>query len=375
VQNVLDGPRAALTVAQVQYLIRDSPAVTVSAGLELLDANLNVTADISDSLVGGTVSRASYAVLHGTASLELSTALDWGQAIVRPFYVMTDGALSARFNLGAYYTSVPTRDAGLATPTYTVSGFDILHNLNTPVGEAYSVDTGSTYLSAVASILTARGSVYVTDQTASASVLPSPKVWPFDDKTTWLAIVNDLLAAIGYRGIFSDWNGVLHCEPYRPPNQRAPEWLYDIGPLTSMLSVSRVVTEDYFDAPNRWVYYRSNNVDSTAPVEGNGIYTYVNASTGPTSILARNGRVITAVRPVDVADQASLVSLATAGIDADLRLIRHVSLTTFPNPLHWHFDRVYVTDASLTGTYSDVLVTNWSLPLDGSDMSQEWTIL
>jgi hypothetical protein len=322
-----------LSAAQVQSLIRDTAALKTSAGVELLDIGLNVLADLTDVFGGGTVSRSSYATLHGTA-------------VLRPYMVLNDGVTFARFNLGAYLTSSPREEVGEAPATHEIAGYDILHWLNTPVGEAFSVDAGTGYLAAAETILTTQGIVaYQIDQTRADAVLPTARIWPLDDNTTWLNIVNDLTSAIGYQGIWSDWNGALRIVPYDNPTDRATEWLYDTDPLTSMLGQQRVAVRDF-----------------------------VNESTGPTSRAARGRTITAAPQQVDAVDQTALIALAQSRIDADLRLMTTFEMTTAPNPLHWHFDRVTVDDPEL-GILPDALVTKWDLPLDGGDMAQSWSLL
>src|SRR6266498_3300 len=261
-----------LSSAQVVSLIRDTPALEVSAGLELLDLGLNVLADLTDVFAGGSVSRASYATLHGTATLHVAQTLDWGTAILRPYMILGDGVTSARFNLGAYLTSSPREVIGELPASHEVAGYDLLHWLNAPVGEAYSVDAGTGYLAAAEAILTTQGIVtYQIDQTRGDAVLPAARIWPLDANTTWLNIVNDLTSAVGYQGIWSDWDGALRVGPYVNPADRATEWLYDVDPLTSMLGQQRVAVQDFFAAPNRWVFFWSADPSGAQPVDGAGI--------------------------------------------------------------------------------------------------------
>jgi hypothetical protein len=367
-------PRQAFTDATIIRIIRDEPAVEFSAGLELLNMGLQVLDDLTNDFIGGSVARNAYATLHGTATLGLTRVLDWGRAIVRPYMNMTDGTTLIRFNLGAYFTSTPERTLGYEPETYGIAGYDMLHGLSTTVGEAYAVDAGVGYLDAVAAILTAQGYTrFVIDRDAAGTVLPSARVWPIDEQTKWLTIVNDLLGAIGYQGIWSDWDGWLRVHKYVSPSARSSEWTYDVDPETSMLDTLRTLRRDYFEAPNRWVAVRTNNIDGAAPVEGDGIYTYVNQYLGDTSVQAR-GRIISKVVPLEAADQASLVAAAQKTIDADTRTSATMALTTWPNPLHWHFDRVTLNDPDV-GPVADVLSTSWTLPLDGSLMSHGWSLL
>jgi hypothetical protein len=367
-------PRSALTGAQVTALIRDAPGLVVAAGCELVDQALSVLEDITERLAGGSVTRQSYATLHGTAQLAVEGELEWGAALVRPYMVLTAGAVSARFNLGVYFTSTPLTELGPAPVIYDVTCYDILDGLNTPVGDSYAVESSAFVLATVETILVGQGFTrYVIDPAASGRLLPSARVWVLDEDVTWLGVVNDLLGSVGYAGLWSDWDGVLRAAPYAPPSQRSSEWTYDTGELTSQLTPQRTAELDLYRAPNRWVAYRANFVDGPTPVEGAGKYTVVNQSSGPTSVDARRGRVITRVVPLDAADQAGLVAAAQSVIDADLRLTVRLNVGTAPNPLHWHFDRITVDDPELGPFGSEMLVASWTLPLDGADMSHEWT--
>lgn len=374
-QPLTGGPRSSITAADVTALIRDSVALRVAAGCELLDRSLSVIADITDLLAAGSVTRSSYADLHGSASLSIESTLDWGSAIVRPYMVLSSTASTARFNLGAYYTSTPKTALGEAPLVHDVECIDILDGLNTPTGETFDVAAGAGYLATVEAILLAQGfTAYQIDQASASTVLPSARQWLLDESTTWLGIVNDLLASIGYQGIWSDWDGRLRVQQYVSPSSRSPEWVYDVDGSTSMLTLGRTIERDFYRAPNRWVFYRSNNVDGAAPVEGNGLYTVVNQADGPTSIEARGGRVISKPVPLDVADQGSLVKAGQRIVDDDMAVNAKLTVGVAPNPLHWHMDVVTVNDPDVAPA-GPALVTKWTLPLDGGDGAQEWSLL
>lgn len=356
-----------LTSAQLVSLLQNSPDPYLTGGLELVDLGLNLIEDISDDLLGGEVARNSYAAMHGTASLRVGRVLDWGAALVRPYLTITGtvvgtGRLSARFNLGVYHPTVPEQITGETPATWQVEGYDILWRLNQPIGDAYAIAAGDAYLTKVEEILTGRGyQVYVINQTGAATVAPTDRTWAFDESMTWLTVVNDLLSSIGYSSVWSDWNGRLRCEPYVLPQSRAVEWTYTDDAATTMLGVQRTITRDFTESPNRWVIYRSNNIDDIAPSEGAGKVTIQNDSTGDTSVAARGGLVITKVQGVDAADQGSLIAQANAIVQTDMDLPSVVTGTLpVPNPLHWHFDRLFINTAEYLG---DVQCTEWSLPL------------
>lgn len=356
-------------------LLVNPASLIFGKGLELTDLSLLPGEDVSADLKSSSVSRSSYATLHGTAKIGIARELDWGKAIVRPYITFTDGTTKARINLGAYFMNAPERDAEEEPVVYDVQCVDILDILRDSVGDSYSVPAGTSYLDAVKVILDSRGVQFpIIDNTAASAVLPTARSWPFDDRITWLSIVNDLLASIGYQGIFSDWDGHLVVQPYVSPRMRPSEWIYNDSPTQGMLARKRSIKRNFTDAPNRWVFYQTNNSGGPAPVEGAGIYSYVNEFIGDTSVAAR-GRIITRPVGLDVADHASLVAAAQITIDADMQVPQVIKAQTFPNPFHWHFDRMTVDDPRL-GPRMEVVGTTWTLNLAPTNtMTHEWTVL
>lgn len=374
-QPVIVPVRSDKTSAQIINLIENEPSKIIGAGAELLNLNLDVLEDITTNLVDGTVRRSNYATLHGSASLNISRELPWGRAIVRPFMTIESGATLARFNLGAFFTNTPERVLGTTPLTYSVECFDLLHALDTPTGEAFQVASGTRYLDAVEGILTDQGFTrIIIDRTRATTTLPATKVWPIAENITWLIVVNELLAAIGYRGIWSDWDGYLRCESYETPSTRQPEWTYNATSLNSIVTQERTYIRDFYAAPNRWVATRNGQIDTTTPVEGAGIYTEVNQNNGDTSISARGGRVITRLLSFDAADQAALIAQTKSAIEADLTLKTKIIVGSAPNPLHGHFDVVRFTDAE-AGADLKLLESSWELSLTGGDMKHEWSTL
>lgn len=376
-QPYVDPPRDQLTSDQIVQLLQNEEAIELTGGLEIVNINLDMIEDISGDLGGGSVERQSYADLHGSARFKITRTIDWGGDLLRPYIVISGGGIEARFNLGVYHPTTPAHSLEETPATYDVEGYDILLRLHQSVGDAFSIAAGESYLVKIEEILQGRGyTQYIIDQQAASSVAPDARVWAFDDSITWLTIVNDMLASIGYAGIWSDWNGRLRLQPYLNPIDRAPEWYYSDDAATSMLSTKRSVERDYFASPNRWVIYRSNLVDGDTPVEGDGIYTYINDSTGDTSVDARRGLVITHTEGVDVADQGALVARAQQIINADMEVPTLYAVQVSPNPLHWHFDRLLVSDSAAIPV-ADVMCTQWSLPLppDQGDMTQQWRVL
>lgn len=131
-------PREHLTAQQVMDLLTGDE-VTVSAGLELLDSQNQLVADISDDLVGGKVDHDGRATVHGSCSLRILQPLAWGRDRVLVYMTLSNAAVSARFNVGVYVLTTPQDKRGETPQTFEVQGYDLLQPLLDPVGDTYVV--------------------------------------------------------------------------------------------------------------------------------------------------------------------------------------------------------------------------------------------
>lgn len=379
-QTLNSVPREAFTADQVAAMLV-APDLTVDFGAELLDLDLSLVEDITVDLSGGTVRRSNYANVHGSVSLSLSRKLAWGRDRIRPYQVLgspSAGVEACRFNRGVYVLTTPQRlidDSGVIT--YAVSGFDLLSLLQQPVGDTYVVTGGYTYLQAVADALTASQVIgpLLLDGTLITTTLPDDMVWVLTDGTpeSWLGIINQLLNAINYRGLWVDADGNFRSEPYQEPGSRAPEWTFDVtDKKTNIVGQNRLETADVWSAPNWWRFVRKGM--TTTPVEGDGIYTYTNQATGASSV-ASVGRLVRAGTVfLEAADQASLVAQGNRTIAADQGQTRLIELSTGPFPIAAHFDMATLIDPKL-GAPMKVQARSWEQDLAGADVTWIWEVV
>lgn len=372
-------PRDSLTTAQVTDLIQASN-LTISAGCELLNADLSVAEDISNDLDGGKVSRSLYATVHGTCDLTLTRALTWGVDLVRPYMTLTDGLVEARFNLGVYCLTTPDRKVGETPATYAVQGFDRLLLLQRQVGADYTVTAGTTYRQALLDVFTDAGLTgALIEGSAADDTLPADKTWALvadrvadpdqtDSPVTWLRIVNDLLRAINYRSVWADENGVFRCQGYQAPADRPVEWTFDADDLVAgTVGEQRTVIEDAWGVPNRWVFRWSNGGTG---IEGDGVYTVNNVSDGPTSQDSR-GLIWPSVIDFEAASQAKLVELGDRRVAADLSVTSRYQVTVGPFPPAGHAD-IYRYVDSAAGVDRNVQLVQFDLDLLGADTAMTW---
>jgi hypothetical protein len=375
-QNLTAPPRDSLSAAQVTALLV-APDLSVDFGVEQLDASLNLVSDISADVSSGKVSRDCLANVHGTVDLTISRQLAWGRDRVRPYQLLssaTAGVSSVRFNQGVFVLTSPKRTVGETPITYEVTGFDLLNLLQCPVGDTYVTTAGTTYLQAVSDVLTASGvgSTIMADSTLSATVLPSDMVWALTDSSpaSWLRVINDLLASINYRGLWVDQDGRFRSEPYRDPSTRAVEWVFDVADQrTNIIGEKRTESADLWSAPNYWRFVRK--AITVEPVEGAGIYTYTNQSTGASSVDSVGRLVKAPTQFLDAADQTSLVAQGDRTTTSDMSSTRLLELTTGPFPIASHFDVATLIDPDLGGAVK-LQARSWQMDLSGADVSWVW---
>lgn len=363
------------TAAQIVSLLT-APNLTVESGLELVDVNGNVLDDLSEQLQSGQITRHNLANIHGTCTLTVAQQLVWGRDKVRPYMVLSVPGITARWNLGVYVLSTPDTVIGESLQTWSVTGSDLLYLLASPVGDSYSVASGANVLAAVRTAIgnAVPGATVLLDGTADSRTLPQAMVWPLTSSTisTWLDVVNGLLASVGYRGVWADWDGNYTSQPYLDPAVRAPEFTFDADDIgASIVGVNRTVTNDLWQSPNWWRFIAQNWAGTVA--EGAGQYTVQNVSTGPAS-QQQIGRTVKKVVYVNTADQTSLQVQGDRTVAADKRVTELVTVQLGPMPAQWHQDIIEYVDAAAGGSLK-AETRQWTLDLLGADGQTQFAVV
>jgi hypothetical protein len=353
-------PVYPLTAEAVRALIT-ADVLAVDFGADLLDTSDQLVEDISADLASGEIERQNYADIHGTCRLEISRALDWRHVRIRPWQQLTGAGWSERWPLGIYLPTTPERPIGETPATYQVQGYDKISLLTKPVGDTYVVAAGTGYLAAVAQAITdsgATGLAPLIDQAAAETTLAAPMVWVLDESgTTYLRVINDLLKAVGYRGLYCDAAGRYRSEPYQTPASRAPIWTLDASDKATIVGQERIHRRENWSPINWWRFVRRGM--TTTPVEDAGLYT-VDESGAEEQYRS--------VVFLDVADQAALVAEGERIVQEQRQIQETLDITTGPLPLLGHFDVMrYVDPEGLLD--AKVQVQSWIMPLDGGDVT------
>ncbi|MDO5050005.1 MAG: hypothetical protein Q4D87_09015 [Actinomycetaceae bacterium] len=167
--------------------------------------------------------------------------------------------------------------------------------------ESYTVPKGANIVQTVLALVESTGETRVT-VTASGEYVREPIV--FDAGESKLAIVNQLLDAVGYWGITVDGEGVLTSSPYVPPAERPVKWEFVEGEhATHSGEWSR--EQDLTGVPNR-VVCRTAGTDEEPALVG------VALNEDPVSRFSfqARGRWVTRVYDVEATSQAQINAMA-----------------------------------------------------------------
>lgn len=387
-QPLLDGPRETLSERAVRGLLQSTSTIQITYGAVGLDGDFGEVADISEYVgAGSSITSNSTATVHRTCSLNIDAdvgATGWSylSGFVRPHMTFTDVAtgVSATFHLGVYTLTTPTRALGTSPATLTFQGYDLLYLLNQPVGDSYEVAAGSDPAQAAADAISLAIPEVEVIVTPSGSSLPTQLTWPFDPSqpTTYLSIISELLASIGYRQAWADWDGKFHIEPFLDLQDADYEWTFDTVAPDNIVADGRTQDIDIYNVPNWWRFVMTNLPD--VPVEGVSQFTWEDSSPSNPGSTVNRGRTIRHIESVPAATYQDLVDYAQRSIVATLSPGESFSVQTQPFPLAWHFDLIQYLDPALDsalptdpGGERKVVATGWQLPLDGqSDMTWTW---
>lgn len=388
-QPLLDGPRRNLTETQVKGLLQSHSSIQITYGADGLDGTFQFQADLSPYLSGGEVASDVTSTVQRVCSLNLDsdmTSSGWSylSGFVKPYMTITDLAtgISGRFNLGVYTLTTPSRPmVPTSTPqTLSFQGYDLMYLLRQEVGDSYEVPAGTDPAQAAATVIGLAVPEVEVLTVGSTTTLPNQLTWPFNpaQPVTFLDIVNVLLASIGYREVWVDWEGRFRIEPFIDLQQESFEWTFDMNADDNIVASESTQDIDVYDVPNWWRFVMADLTDT--PVEGVSQFTWTDSSPANPGSTANRGRLIRYIEEVTAASYDDLTTYGQRVIARSMSPGETFTVKTQPFPLAWHMDVIHFLSPALSaalpatpgGTRRVVSVT-WKLSLDGqSDMEWSW---
>lgn len=419
-QGLLDYPRAALTLSQVNALLQNSPTVQFSSGLEIVQARSTmtgmqdptaVTLDITDTLVkdGSSVSYDNTAKIGGTATLvldpgvftylgnnslipawaapgsvpSLGQGLYWGnpRTRLRPYVNLSaPGIGTAKFYQGLYIPATPSASMDTASPEYSVTCYDQTSILDVPLTQSLSYIAGTSVFYIINQLWVQFQLAYESynflnqDQSRSNAQIPVAMSWALNSGDTYLDVLNTLLSSIGYNNLWCDCYGTFQMTPWVSPLVAGSQWTFDATNFNqNIVDPTGTWTPDTWLTPNNWIFVQNGLLNP--PVVGNGLVTQVNQSNGPASVDKQLGRVLLSYHELDAVSNLDLIAQANQIVLNESMLAETFTVNTSPMPIAGYKDCLTfvsnnVEPNPLTGTNTRICyVSNWQLPLNGDDMN------
>jgi len=211
---------------------------------------------------------------------------------------------------------------------------------------------GTTYLSAVSSLLTGAGVQSVISDQLTDALQTDREDWEIG--TDYLQIINAMLAEINYSPIWFDLNGAARLHKYRVPSGESVDIAYTSG-------VSNIKSEctselDVYNAPNVFMAIMDNpDYDEVI------IKTAENNNLASALSIPRRGRRILRVERVDnIASADALQDYANNLCLKAMQTTETIQFETDLNPVHTVGNIVGLDHEYIKGVYEE---RYWSMPL------------
>jgi hypothetical protein len=324
-------------------------------------ADIKRTCSLSVRETPGTTAQAGE-ITWSSVDVEGDTLVPW-------FYLtMPDGGL-AKWRKGMFIMEAGQRGTRQGGGVYrSINGQDqtviLNRDLATTVG-FYQVAAG-TILTAQVKLILADAGITRISIPDSAATLPTTRLW--EQGTTMLKLVNELLSAAGYGSIFFDDAGVATANPYVVPADRAIAHTYR-DDSASVIYPAMGDSLDVFDVPNRWVSVVSQS--DRAPITS----TFNNVSpSSPTSQVSRGYIVTKVITDSTAANQAALDTQVRQVAHEDSMVYRTVTFDTLTMPDHGEADIITLTLSELGIAAERWEETAWSMCNDQPGQGMSHTV-
>lgn len=374
-QPLLSGPRAGLLAGDVEESLSLQRGAHVRHGLDVLDSD-DVETGESLRFTGGSVTwsyrapdpivgqQDSVSQVRRQATLELTGEVTV-ELLNRRFRVWTEWQLLngtwARWYLGVFVVTNPGAvddDGVLITRTLRLADKSYIWSaalLNEPV----EVPSGTVATDWVVDDLDTRFGETVVSISPSTGTVGDTGLL-FEPGMSWLEVYSRVLGTIGHDQLTADEEGRPASQSLSVLDGRAAEHTYGVG-AGKILQEGSV--EPLSSTIPNVLRFSARQGPSLGNIEGNGLYTVVNQSTGPASIDSRGFEVEQRI-DVDAADQAALEAIGDADkqryfAGGGLRFSGQVAL----NPRHSDRDVIALSLPRLDVDGTTWLVTDWTYPL------------
>lgn len=266
--------------------------------------------------------------------------------------------------LGVFQTATPRRATDAYNTVTQIEAYDRCWRLQNQRTETIlHIAAGSAYLTVVRQMLTEAGIGLVIATPSTATIQTDREDWEIG--TTYLSIINQLLAEINYGDVWFDGSGIAHLEPYAEPSADRIDHAYSGADVVHAQPIAPSFNDetDIFNAPNVFV-----RVCSNPDLDEDMVATAVNDSpTSSTSTFKRGMRIVDVQRVDNIASLAELQAAADRARNESMLAARVISFQTLNEPGHGVGDIISIDSEELGGIYEE---TGWSLTMAAGQLMQ-----
>ena len=332
-------------------------------------------------------------IIPGEMLVTMSREFNWSAVELKPVLLISDqqtGKLDVERPLGVYYVNKDRRvgeenNDDDTLPTWRLWCVDGMWLLNRPVGRTVTISAGDGVVDKVVELIEEalgrtpfRPSILINYVDTTSGV---DRVWEVQRNTTFLEIVQTLLADLGYGSLYVNPDGAFVAGAFLSPLARPV-----VGHYSSRLAPGRWTRIGYPTAattqrglPNKWIFYADNPAPGAAipdPSDPNTWYEVENRYTGDESITGSLQTVVESV-PIDADSREKLQAAGDRYAELEIQTAnRTVLLKILPSAYLWHNNLVYLSiqEIGIPGE-TPAAVTFWRCPFDGMDMTMQATLL
>lgn len=184
--------------------------------------------------------------------------------------------------LGTFLMSTPSKQLYDTHKIYTIDCWSTLWLLGiNKIDNRYLVPKGTQVVMEIRRIMEVlKYPINITDSTASTNVDIE-----FVVGTSYLTMINELLKVINYNSLYIDGEGVYTSTPYRDPQVRKPEIIYDEDNVDNIIIPLCTQDIDLFNIPNKFVRYVNNpTVQLRAIYENNNPQSITSTANAPLNV-------------------------------------------------------------------------------------------
>lgn len=266
--------------------------------------------------------------------------------------------------LGVFQTATPSRATDRYNTVVQIEAYDRCWRLqNQRTENILHIAAGTSYITKIRQMLTEAGIGLVIAAPSTATLQTDREDWEIG--TTYLAIINQLLAEINYSDVWFDGSGIAHLEPYEQPSADRIDHAYSYNDVVHAQPIGPDHNDetDIFNAPNVFVRICSN-----PDLDADMVATAVNESpTSSTSTFKRKMRIVDVQRVDNIASQDELQAAADRARNESMLAARTITFQTLNEPGHGVGDIISIDDPELAGIYEE---TGWSLTMATGQMMQ-----